>query len=47
MTVKLLSTIAVVLNLPANILFLYYNSFFWPSAIKFEVSAIVVVCWTG
>ena len=43
---EVVSAIALVLNLPANLLFLYLNSFFWPSAMKFEFYAIVVVYWT-
>ena len=39
--------IALVLNSPANLLFLYWNSFFWPSAMKFKFSAIVFLYWTG
>ena len=39
---EVVSAIALVLNSPANLLFLYQNSFFWPSAIKFEISSIVV-----
>ena len=44
---EVVSAIALVFNSPANLLFLYYKSFFWPSAMKFEFSAIVVVYWTG
>ena len=36
------SAIVLVFNSPANLLFLYLNSFFWPSAMKFGFSAIVV-----
>ena len=39
---EVVSAIALVLNSPANLLFLYQNSFFWPSAIKFEFYSIVV-----
>ena len=45
---EVVSAIALVLNSPANLPFLYQNSFFfWPSAMKFEFSAIVVVYWTA
>ena len=44
---KVVSAIAPVFKSPANLLFLYQNSFFWPSAVKFGLSAIVVVYWTG
>ena len=44
---EVVSAIALVLNSPANLLLLYKNSFFWPSAMKFGFSAIVVVCWMG
>ena len=43
---EVVSAITLVLNSTANLLFLYLNSFFWPSAIKFRFSAIVVVYWT-
>ena len=39
---KVVSAIALVLNLPANLLFLYQNSFFWPSAMKFQFSAMLL-----
>ena len=44
---KVVTAIALVLNSPANLLFLYQNSFFWPSAMKFRFSTIVVMHWTG
>ena len=44
---EVVSAIALVLNSPANLLFLNQNSFFWPSAMKFRFSAIDVVYWTG
>ena len=44
---EVVSAIALVFNSPANLLFLYQNSFFWPSAMKFGFSAIVVVYCTG
>ena len=44
---EVVSAIALVLNSPANLLFLYMKSFFWPSSMKFEFSPIVVVYWTG
>ena len=44
---KVVSAIALVFKSPANLLFLNQNSFFWPSAIKFGFSAIVVVYWTS
>ena len=44
---EVVSAIALVLNSPTNLLFLYQNSLFLPSAMKFELSAIVVVYWTG
>ena len=44
---EVVSAIALVFKSPANLLFLYQNSFFWPSALKFGFSAIVVVYWTG
>ena len=40
---KVVSAITLVLNSPANLLFLYQNSFFWPSAMKLGFSPIVVV----
>ena len=44
---EVVSAIALVLNSPASLLFPYKNSFFWPSAMKFRFSALVVVYWTG
>ena len=44
---EVVSAIAIVLNSPANLLFLYQNSFFWPPVMKFVLSPIGVVCWTG
>ena len=43
---EVVSASALALNSPANLLFLYRNSFFWSSAMKFEFSASVVVYWT-
>ena len=40
---EVVSAIALVLNSPANLLFLYQNSFFCPSVMKFRFSAIVVL----
>ena len=39
---EVVSALALVLNTPANLQFLY-----WLSAMKFGFSAIVVVYWTG
>ena len=44
---EVVSAIALVFNSPANLLFLYQNSFFRLSAMKFGFIAIVVVYWTG
>ena len=44
---EVVSAIALVFNSPAILLFLYQNSFFRPSAMKFGFIAIVVVYWTG
>ena len=44
---EVVSAIALVFTSPANPLFLYQNSFFWLSAMKFGFAAFVVVYWTG
>ena len=44
---EVVSAFALALNSPANLLILYQNSFFWPSAMKVKFSAIGVVYWTG
>ena len=44
---EVVSAIAIVLNWRQIYYFYIKIFFFWPSAVKFEFSAIVVVYWTG